>query len=135
MVPWAGRLWIRLLPHALWAQVLGVAVTTAGLGFAVWARIYLGSNWSGIAMVKVGHELIRTGPYRWVRHPIYSGLILALAGTAITVGRLQTFLGPPILYLGFKYKSLIEERLMTETFGNAYEEYRQTTGAIVPRFH
>jgi protein-S-isoprenylcysteine O-methyltransferase Ste14 len=69
---------LRILPRDPWIADLGIALTAAGLLFAIWARAYLGRNWSGAVTVKVGHQLIRTGPYRWVRHPIYSGMILAL---------------------------------------------------------
>jgi protein-S-isoprenylcysteine O-methyltransferase Ste14 len=124
---------MRVLPAEPWVAALGVAVTAAGLLFAIWARAYLGSNWSGTVTVKVGHQLIRTGPYRWVRHPIYSGMILAMIGTAINIGQLRGVVAVVLLWIGFIMKSRIEERFMTNTFGAEYTEYSHTTGAIVPR--
>ena len=114
-------------------ETLGIAITAAGLLFTIWARTYLGRNWSGTVTVKVGHQLIRSGPYRWVRHPIYSGLILATIGTAIVRGQVRGIVAVVLLWIGFVMKSRIEERVMAATFGPEYEEYSRTTGAIVPR--
>ena len=71
------------------AYWIGLALLCAGLAFAVWARVELGRNWSGSVTVKEGHELIRSGPYAYVRHPIYTGLIAALIGTAVIIGTLR----------------------------------------------
>jgi len=129
------RAWLRLrfLPASLWMEVLGVALTAAGLGFAVWARAYLGGNWSSSVTVKVGHELVRSGPYRWVRHPIYSGMVLAMFGTALERREVRGLIAVALLYAGFKIKSRIEEQAMVATFGPQYAEYMSTTGAILPR--
>jgi protein-S-isoprenylcysteine O-methyltransferase Ste14 len=83
--------------------------------------------------VKVGHELVRTGPYRWVRHPIYTGFLLGLLGTALVRGQVRGFVGVVVLYVGLKMKSKIEERTMAGVFGAHYEDYSRSTGAIVPR--
>lgn len=127
--------WLRfpILPNSLWMRVLGVAITVGGLGFAIWARAYLGANWSSSVTVKVGHELIRTGPYRWVRHPIYSGMILAMFGTAVERRQIRGAIAFMLLYVGFLIKSRIEERAMKETFGAQYEEYSRSTGQILPK--
>ena len=129
------RAWmrIRILPREPWIDALGIALTAAGIGFAVWARAYLGGNWSGGVTVKVGHELVRTGPYRWVRHPIYSGLLLAMIGTALAFRQVRGLVGVIFLWVGFTIKIRIEERFMRATFGAEYDEYSQATGAIVPR--
>jgi len=127
--------WLRqrlFAPSAL-TNSLGVTVTLAGILFAFWARFYLGENWSGAVTVKVGHQLIRTGPYRWVRHPIYTGLISAMLGTALVRHQVRGIFATVLAYVGFKIKSKIEERTMISTFGNEYDNYRQTTGAIVPK--
>jgi protein-S-isoprenylcysteine O-methyltransferase Ste14 len=126
---------IVLFPAREWVAIAGVVVTAAGLGFAIWARVYLGGNWSGAVSVKVGHELIRSGPYRWVRHPIYTGIILALLGTALEIDQARGLVAVILLYLGFKIKSRIEERVMRQAFGAEYDEYSRSTGAIVPRLH
>lgn len=116
-----------------WTEALGIAITVAGVAFAIWARIYLGGNWSGAVTVKVDHQLIRTGPYRWVRHPIYTGLISAMLGTAVVRDEVRGLIAVALAYAGFKLKSKIEERTMTQTFGSEYEQYSRTTGAILPR--
>ena len=91
------------------------------------------TNWSSAVTVKVGHELVRSGPYRWVRHPIYSGMILAMLGTALVRHQVRGLIAVVLLYAGFKIKSKIEEQTMAATFGAEYAEYASTTGAIVPR--
>lgn len=124
---------IRLWPAGGWIGALGVVVTAAGLLFALWARAYLGTNWSGAVTVKVGHELVRSGPYRWVRHPIYSGMVLAMLGTAVERRQLRGIIAVLLLYAGFKIKSKIEERTMVATFGAEYDNYSRTTGGILPK--
>jgi protein-S-isoprenylcysteine O-methyltransferase Ste14 len=130
----APREWlrIRVFPSDLWIEILAIAITAAGIGIAIWARAYLGGNWSSSVTVKVGHQLVRGGPYRWVRHPIYSGMILALLGTALARGQVRGLVAVALLYAGFRIKSLIEERAMAYTFGPEYEEYSRSTGAIIP---
>jgi protein-S-isoprenylcysteine O-methyltransferase Ste14 len=124
---------LRILPPNPGIENLGIALTAAGLLFAIWARFHLGRNWSGQVTVKVGHQLIRSGPYRWVRHPIYSGMILAMLGTAVNKGQLRGLFAVVLLWIGFSMKSRIEERFMADTFGQEYEQYSRSTGAIVPR--
>jgi protein-S-isoprenylcysteine O-methyltransferase Ste14 len=126
-------LWRISITPASWVMILGVALTAAGLLFAIWARLYLGKNWSGLVTVKIEHELVRTGPYRFVRHPIYSGILLALIGTSLCRRNLWGFAGVVLMWLGFWIKSRFEERFMVETFGSQYEDYRRTTGALIPR--
>jgi len=128
-----GWLHTRLFAANLSTDSLGIAITAAGLGFALWARAYLGRNWSGAVTIKVGHELVRSGPYRWVRHPIYSGLILAMLGTAVERRQVRGLIAVALLYAGFKIKSKIEEQAMAATFGPQYAEYASTTGAILPK--
>lgn len=116
-----------------WAQyVIGVVLTIAGLGFTVWARRTLGRNWSGLVTVKADHELIRTGPYALVRHPIYTGLLLAFVGSAIARDQWRAVLGLLMIVIGLWRKLKLEERWMTETFGEAYARYRQEVRALVP---
>ncbi|HEY1732123.1 MAG TPA: isoprenylcysteine carboxylmethyltransferase family protein [Terriglobales bacterium] len=124
----------RLFEPNVWSNALGIVITAAGIAFAIWARVCLGGNWSSAVSVKVGHELVRNGPYRFVRHPIYTGLVLALFGTAIIRHQVRGAIALVLAYIGFKIKSRIEERTMTATFGAQYEEYSRTTGAILPRF-
>jgi protein-S-isoprenylcysteine O-methyltransferase Ste14 len=119
-------------PNAV-TEAVGIAITFAGIVFAVWARAYLGGNWSSTVTLKVGHQLVRSGPYRWVRHPIYTGMILAMLGTAIVRAQVRGAIAVVLVYIGFKIKSKIEERVMTETFGTQYDDYRTSTGAILPK--
>ena len=130
--PWPW-LYLRVLPRSLWLDAVGIALTLAGFAFAVWARIHLGRNWSSSVTSKVGHELIRTGPYRWVRHPIYTGLLLALFGTALVRGQVRGLLALVLVYAAWKIKSRVEEQMMTSTFGEAYSTYAGATGAMFPR--
>ena len=128
-----GWMHTRVVPRGPWIEALGIALTVAGMAFAIWARAYLGGNWSSNVTVKVGHQLVRTGPYRWVRHPIYSGLILAMMGTALNRRQVRGVVAVILLWVGFTIKSRIEERFMAATFGPEYDEYRRATGAMVPR--
>lgn len=128
-----GALDVRWLPQFDAPEIAGIAIIIAGLAFAVWARLHLKSNWSGVVTVKQDHQLIRSGPYRWVRHPIYSGMILAMAGTAVENGRLRGILGVLLVFIGFWIKSRKEEQFMRQTFGEQYEVYCQSTGALIPR--
>jgi protein-S-isoprenylcysteine O-methyltransferase Ste14 len=130
--PWAPWLALRLWPHAVLAPRIGLALVVVGLGFAVWARVHLGRNWSGIVTVKEGHELIRTGPYALVRHPIYTGLITAVLGTAVISATVRAAIGVLIIAASFVVKSRVEERFMRETFGERYLRYREEVPALVP---
>jgi protein-S-isoprenylcysteine O-methyltransferase Ste14 len=123
----------RIIPHSVFVDGSGVALTALGAVFAIWARFYIGQNWSSAVSIKVGHQLIRTGPYAWVRHPIYSGLLLAMIGTAIARREPRGFLAFALLLLAFVVKSRLEEGFMRKTFGEEYEEYSRATGALVPR--
>jgi protein-S-isoprenylcysteine O-methyltransferase Ste14 len=128
-----GWMRMRLYAPTEWVDEVGVGLTVLGLAFAVWARIYLGKNWSGSVQVKVGHELMRGGPYGWVRHPIYTGLLVALVGTGFVRGQVRGVLAFFVLLAGFWVKLGIEEQMMRKTFGEEYEEYARKTGALVPR--
>ena len=113
-------------------QAAGVAMTVAGCLFAIWARLTLGGNWSGRATVKEGHELIVRGPYSVARHPIYTGLLVASVGTGLAIGELRCLLGLLVILLMFMVKMSQEEKLMMETFPQAYPEYRQRVKALIP---
>lgn len=124
---------LRVTPADAVFGALGLALTLAGIAFAIWARLVLGRNWSGVVMgVREGHELVRTGPYAIVRHPIYTGLILAMVGTAFTVGTLPGYLGVAAGLAGILLRVSIEERLMAAEFGDAHAAYRQRTRKLVP---
>jgi len=122
----------RVEPPSAETYWIGTALVAAGLGFSVWARLHLGRNWSGNVTIKQDHELIRTGPYRFVRHPIYSGLLLAFVGTAIVRGEWRGAAALAILFVAVWRKLKIEERFMSETFGDAYARYREEVRALIP---
>jgi protein-S-isoprenylcysteine O-methyltransferase Ste14 len=130
-MPWS---WLtqRLWPHSLTVYWFGVALLAAGLGFAVWARVRLGGNWSGTVTVKEQHELIRTGPYAYVRHPIYTGLISAALGTSIASGTVRAVLGLVIIAASLVRKLRTEEIFMSETFPGEYQRYRTQVPALIP---
>ena len=128
---WSALAW-RLWPPSLSTVWLGVALVAAGLAFAVWARVHLGGNWSGTVTVKQGHELIRSGPYAWVRHPIYTGLITALLGTAVASGTVRGAIGVAIIVASFVRKSRTEEDFMCETFPGEYPRYSAEVPALIP---
>jgi protein-S-isoprenylcysteine O-methyltransferase Ste14 len=122
----------RLLPATLTGYLIGTAITAVGLGFSVWARVHLGCNWSGTVTVKQGHELVRSGPYRFVRHPIYTGLLLAFAGSAFARGEWRGVLACAIASAALWRKLRLEERWLEETFGEAYARYRSEVAALIP---
>ena len=115
-------------------HAIGLALTAGGIAFAFWARHVLGGNWSGGVVVKEGHTLIRTGPYRHIRHPIYTGLLIALAGTAISFGLWRSWAGFALLLVGLWLKASREEAMMAGEFGEDYAEYRREAGMFVPRY-
>lgn len=125
-----ARLWPRT-EATFW---IGAALLAGGLGFCVWARRVIGRNWSGTVTVKEGHELVRTGPYALVRHPIYTGLLLAFAGTALVVAEARGVVAVLMVLLALWRKLRLEERWMGETFGEAYAAYRRETAALIPYF-
>jgi protein-S-isoprenylcysteine O-methyltransferase len=126
---WLGE---QLLPGSDWLDYAGSAMQIAGLTFCIWARLHIGRNWSGMVTLKEGHTLVRTGPYGIVRHPIYSGLLLAFLGMAVDHGDLAGLSGFLVLVVEWKRKSLVEERLMVEQFGEEYKRYRAEVKGLVP---
>jgi protein-S-isoprenylcysteine O-methyltransferase Ste14 len=116
----------------MWPFWLGASVTIAGLLFAVWAREHLGRNWSSSVTIKQGHELITTGPYAVVRHPIYTGILTGFLGMAIAISQVRGFIVFALFLLAFWIKLRREEQWMRSQFGEVYVTYAHQTAALVP---
>lgn len=132
-----GRTGIPLLDRSLFANGRacfwgGAALTAAGLLFSIWARVHLGSNWSQAVAVKQDHQLIVSGPYAFVRHPIYTGLLTAFLGSAIARDRWRGLLAVVIVAAMLWRKLCLEEVWMQERFGDSYRKYRQRVARLVP---
>jgi protein-S-isoprenylcysteine O-methyltransferase Ste14 len=108
------------------------AATAASFAFAWWARLWLGSLWSGTVTRKADHRVIDTGPYRLVRHPIYTALIAAGFILAAEIGTLAAIVGASLMTLGWWMKARVEERFLTRELGPAYEAYRRRTAMLIP---
>lgn len=122
----------RFVPYGPAAAYTGLALTTVGLGFALWARFTIGQNWGRLITVQEGHKVVRTGPYAIVRHPIYSGFMLATLGTAIAHGEVAGLIATALVVICWGYKSRLEERFMIEQFGAEYEQYRREVKGLIP---
>ena len=127
-----GWLTTRIIPREDPYVLGGTIVTIAGMLFCVWARLVLGSNWSGTITIKENHELVKRGPYQIVRHPIYTGMLLGLLGTAFVYGFMRCFIGVLIVGLAFWLKTQIEEQFMVQQFGEQYVQYRRKVRALIP---
>jgi len=122
----------RFLPASSIIMAAGLAVEALGLILAVWARRHLGRNWSGEITIKVEHQLIRSGPYRLVRHPIYTGLLTMYAGVALVTGEWLALIGLAMCAFAYWRKIRLEEANLGVAFGTDYDAYRRTTWALVP---
>jgi protein-S-isoprenylcysteine O-methyltransferase Ste14 len=128
------------IPELSWGQLhdiaalawFGVALTVSGLCFSAWARVHLGKYWSGTVALKEGHRLVDTGPYRLVRHPIYTGLLFAALGSALAAGTVEALAGVVVMVPAYIIKWRREERLMLGELGVAYADYMKRTKAIIP---
>lgn len=129
MPGWLGQRWVAPSDRL---DTIGVALVAAGLLFCVWARIALGGNWSGTVTLKHDHAIVRSGPYRLIRHPIYTGLLVAFAGSAVALGQWRGWLAVAIVGAALWRKLRLEERWLLESFGADYAAYRATTWALVP---
>jgi protein-S-isoprenylcysteine O-methyltransferase Ste14 len=128
----SGWLATRFVPDDGRIAMGGLILTMAGCAFAIWARVTLGGNWSGRATVKADHQLITNGPYALTRHPIYTGLLVAIAGTALAIGAWRGVLAVLVILLALLMKMSQEEKLMIQTFPMAYPAYRQRVKALIP---
>lgn len=133
----AGVIPYRPFDLVLWRRLavvdgVGVALCVAGMLVAFWARRTLAGNWSASVTYKEKHELITNGPYRFVRHPIYSGLILMMLGTMLVMGRLDSVVGFALRLVAYYFKMRKEEEVMSRHFAEEYAKYMERVGALVP---
>jgi protein-S-isoprenylcysteine O-methyltransferase Ste14 len=128
-----GRLNDRFIPDVRWVRAWGAALASAGVAFAIWARHHIGRYWSGSVSLRRDHQLIRTGPYSRIRHPIYTAILVALAGTVLVIGCYRGLVAFAIILAGFIWKSKREEKLLAGEFGPAFEEHKRLTGFFLPR--
>jgi protein-S-isoprenylcysteine O-methyltransferase Ste14 len=128
-IAWLDR---QLFPATVPIALAGLLAVLMGVAFSVWARLMLGGNWSNRVTVKEDHTLVRTGPYRIVRHPIYSGILLGMLGSALQRGGIRCFVGVLICGFSFWLKTRAEERFMVQSFGEQYLQYRHRVKALAP---
>jgi protein-S-isoprenylcysteine O-methyltransferase Ste14 len=123
---------VPLFPRCPALDAMAVALVASGVGLAFWARAQLGRNWSGTVTLKEGHALVRSGPYRFVRHPIYTGISTAILGTALWLDEVRGLLAVACFLAGFAWKIRLEERWLVEEFGEGYRAYQRDTKALIP---
>jgi protein-S-isoprenylcysteine O-methyltransferase Ste14 len=129
----APRLTGWFLPQSFHFLVAAGAIVQAGfLLLAVWARRHLGRNWSAEVRIGIGHQLVRSGPYKFLRHPIYTAMLGMFVGTAIASSQYHALLGVAILVLAYLRKSHLEDRILAQTFSKEYDDYRRDSWALVP---
>jgi protein-S-isoprenylcysteine O-methyltransferase Ste14 len=131
LFPWLLQPLLPGLPILWWT---GLFLTALGLAISIWARLSLGSNWSGTVTLKDDHELIRKGLYRRIRHPIYTGLLVAVIGTGLIHSQLRDLLGFLLLYFTFYFKAKREESFLHHEFGPSFTDHQRHTGMFWPKF-
>lgn len=117
---------------SLTLRCFGTALTGGGLLFTVWARVHLGKYWSGIITLKKDHRLIRTGPYQYVRHPIYAGLLTAALGSALVAGTADAWTGFLLVLFACLIKIRREELVLTNEFGDEYRRFKKEVAILIP---
>ena len=131
---WFGHTLLReqFVPHTTLVYSFGLGLVVFGAALAIFSRMLLGRNWSGTVQLKHDHELIVAGPYRIVRHPIYTGLLLLFLGNAVMVGDWRGLLAVAIVFVSFWRKLRLEEAWLAGHFGEPYRLYRARTKALIP---
>lgn len=132
---WAavGFLGRRILPPTRGLLYGGFAFTLAGMAIATWARISLGKYWSDKIVLKVDHQLIRSGPYARMRHPIYSGVLLGVAGSALVIDEWRGAVAFLILLTNYVFKAKREDEILSGAFGEEFAEHKRRAGFLLPR--
>ena len=131
---WFGHSLLReqFVPHTTLVYSGGLLLAVSGAALAIFSRAMLGRNWSATIQLKQGHELITSGPYRLVRHPIYTGLLLLFLGNAVMVGDWRGLLAVAIVFVSFWRKFRLEETWLAGHFGESYRLYQARTKALIP---
>jgi protein-S-isoprenylcysteine O-methyltransferase Ste14 len=129
-----GFLGERFMHRTLASAIVGSILTWMGIGLAIWARYHLAEYWSARITIKEDHQLIRTGPYARLRHPIYSGIILAAIGSAVVIDQWRCVLGVCLVLTGYCIKARKEEAMLSQQFGAAFREHQKHAGFLIPRF-
>jgi protein-S-isoprenylcysteine O-methyltransferase Ste14 len=127
-----GLLAYPFVPASPWIGWTGFALTAAGCGFAAWGRAFLGTNWSAAVTLKQHHELVRTGPYAVVRHPMYAGLLLAVFGVALEVRELRALVAVAIAFVVWLQKIRREEQFLLHQFAGDYVRYSRSVKRLIP---
>jgi protein-S-isoprenylcysteine O-methyltransferase Ste14 len=132
--PIRGGIFSRALyPPSQLVAWIAVIVVAIGLAYSVWARLHLGRLWSAVVTVKAEHRIIRTGPYTLTRHPIYTGMLLALLATVVVRDTVVSLIGCALIATGLVLKVRREERMLLDHFGADYQAYQQEVPRLVPR--
>jgi protein-S-isoprenylcysteine O-methyltransferase Ste14 len=127
---WLGK---RFVPPLLSTEMVGVTIAALGIALAMWARLHLGTSWSSAVAIREHHELIRTGPYRLMRHPIYTGMLIGMAGTALVRGEISGVVGFGVAVIAFYVKARREEGYLRQEFGATFAKHARETGMFLPR--
>lgn len=122
----------RFVPASRMVTVAGLAIEVAGILFAFWARRHLGRNWSGEVRIATGHEPVRSGPYQWLRHPIYTGVLAMYGGAMLVSGEMHALIAFVIIAVAYWRKLRLEETILSAKFGAAWDGYQRETWALVP---
>lgn len=122
----------RILPDEDAYRWVGCGLTAFGLGWAIWARVHLGSYWSGTVTLKEGHKIIQSGPYAITRHPIYTGLFIAVFGSGMVQGEVRALIADALVLAAIFRKSSIEEDLLISEFPEEYPNYRKKVKRLIP---
>ena len=128
-----GVLGNRFIPDMPAAGIAGFVATLAGMAIASWSRIALGRYWSDKVILQNEHQLIRRGPYSWMRHPLYSGVLLAVLGTALVLGEIRGLVSFTVLLVNYVIKAKREERILAERFGTEFNTHVARTGFLLPK--
>jgi protein-S-isoprenylcysteine O-methyltransferase Ste14 len=130
-IPWSG-INARIWPLGRALRITGCTITFMGLVVSICSRLSLGANWSATVTYRQGHELVQRGLYRFVRHPMYTGFLLMIAGTGLVLGRMSSLSALIVAFLGTWWKLNKEETLLSKHFPDAYQRYKSHTKALIP---